>query len=253
MKIKFKILAGFFLIIAMLVVAGSMSIYEFSKLSGSVTALIDDNYKTIEACKKMNEALEREDSGILLLISGQWEKGRDILATADSVFNSAYTIAKNNVTEEDEDKFIAQIESTYRTFKEEWEHPIVGTEKENSIDWYYEHIHTNFLLAKSDVEKLMTLNQDSMYDESLDLKDKAHRAIMPGIVAIVAALIFLIIFNFFVSKYFVNPITNLVYSLKSFSSGSQKFDADIKSKDELKVLETEIQNLISRLKLSQKK
>lgn len=248
MKIKFKILSGFTLIIMMLVIAGFMSIYEFSRLSKSVSALIDDNYKTIEASKTMLEALEREDSGILLLLSGHWKKGREILDSADSLFLTAFLVAKNNITETDEDRYIENIEKSYLKFKERWEPPIVGTAKEHSIDWYFTDLHDYFLFAKNDVQALMTLNQDSMHTESSDLKEKARRAIMPGIVAIIASLVFLIIFNFFISRYYVKPIVDIIQSLKRHTTQTQSFDAGIVTNDEFKELEKEIQSLIYRIK-----
>lgn len=247
MKIKIKILAGFVLIIAMLIVAGLMSIFEFSRLGKSISALIDDNYKTIEASKTMIEALEREESGILLLVSGQWKEGRQILQSADSLFGAAFFKAKNNITEMHEENYIGQIEKSYKEFKHTWELPIVGTSKEHNIDWYFSELHPNFIKVKTDVNALMTLNQDSMYQESTVLKEKTHRAIMPGIVAIISALVFLIIFNFFISKYFVKSIGNLIYSLKHYNSQKNIFDAGITTKDEFKELENEIQNLIDKL------
>lgn len=248
MKIKTKILLGFVLIIAMLIVAGSMSIYEFSRLSKSVTALIDDNYKTIEASKTMIEALEREDSGVLLLMAGHWKGGREILQSADSLFYSAFDIAKSNLTEEGEEKYIAQIEETYQKFKEKWMTPIVGTTKENSIIWYFTDLHPNFIAVKSDVKALMTLNQDSMYKESTELKESSHRAIMPGIVAIITSLIFLVIFNFFISKFYVKPIEDIIHSLKNYNSQMRNFNAGISTNDEFKEIENEIQKLIYKIK-----
>ncbi|MDA3779304.1 MAG: hypothetical protein PF487_03580 [Bacteroidales bacterium] len=247
MKIKFKILTGFLLLIIMLLIAGVMSIYEFSRIGKSVRALIDDNYKTIEASKTMIEALEREDSGILLLISGKWKEGRQILQSADSLFLSAFDIAKNNLTEKDEDIYIEKIETSYLIFKNRWEPPIVGTSKENSVNWYFTEVHINFIKVKSEINALMTLNQDSMYLEASELKEQAHRAIMPGIVAIVSALIFLVMFNFFIGLILVRPIKKLINSVKGYYLHSQNFDAEISNHDELKELEIEIQNLISRI------
>lgn len=247
MKIKFKILSGFILIIMMLVIAGLVSVYEFSRLSKSVTALIDDNYKTIEASKTMLEALEREDSGILLLLSGHWKTGREILDSADSLFLAAFYIAKNNITENNEDDYIEQINQSYLKFKERWEPPIVGTTKENSIDWYFADLHDYFLAAKNDVRALMILNQNSMYQESTKLKEKAHRAIMPGIIAIIASLVFMVMFNFLISRYYVKPIVDIIRTLKTHTSQSQSFDAGIVTNDEFKELEKEIQNLIYRI------
>ena len=240
MKIKIKILAGFFLIILMLLIAGLMSVYEFSRVSKSVSALIDDNYKTIEACKSMLEAVEREDSGVLLLVSGHWKEGRNILEAADSMFYSAIIIAKNNITEENEDKYIEKIEESYLEYKAKWETPIVGTNKENNISWYFTDLHAAFIAVKFELEALMTLNQDSMYKEATQLKEQVYRAMMPGIVAIISALIFLVIFNFFISKYFVNPIEKLIYSLKNHTIYTQKFDGNIISNDELKELENNL-------------
>ena len=55
-KLKLKILAGFMLIVALLIVAGTVSIIEFIKLSKSVNSLIEDNYKTIESSKQIGRA-----------------------------------------------------------------------------------------------------------------------------------------------------------------------------------------------------
>lgn len=248
MKIKIKILSGFLLVIAMLFIAGYMSIFEFIRLGRSVSSLIEDNYKTIEAAKTMLEALEREDSGVLLLLSGQWKEGRTILKSADSLYYSSFNIAKSNITEKDEDEYVERINLSYLKFKEKWEPPIVGTRKESNIDWYFTELHPIFLTVKSDIKALMTLNQDSMHNEASELSEKAHRAIMPGIVAIVASLIFLVIFNFFISKFYIKPIGNLILSLKNYSSQTQKFTAGITTNDEFNELENEIQNLINRIR-----
>ena len=248
MKIKIKILSGFLLVIAMLFIAGYMSIFEFIRLSRSVSSLIEDNYKTIEAAKTMLEALEREDSGILLLLSGEWKGGRTILKSADSLFYSSFNIAEKNITEKDEDKYVERIETSYVKFKEKWETPIVGTNKQNNINWYFTELHPYFLTVKTEIKALMTLNQDSMHNEATELMEKAHRAIMPGIVAIVASLIFLVIFNFFISKFYIRPIGNLIHSLQHFNAQTQKFTAGITTNDEFKKLENEIQNLINRIR-----
>ena len=99
MRLRYKILSGFLLIVAMLIVAGSFSIIEFSKISKSVEDLLDDNYRSIEASKTLLEALEREDSGVLLLLHGNWKEGREVIEYGDSLFNESINIVENNITE----------------------------------------------------------------------------------------------------------------------------------------------------------
>lgn len=236
----------------MLIIAGAMSIYEFSLINKSVEVLIDDNYKTIEASKTMIESLEREDSGILLLVSGNWKKGRTIMKSADSLFLSSFNKAKNNLTEENEDKYIEKIEQAYLIYKEKWELPIVSTYKEHNIDWYLNEVHDNFLNVKSQINALIDLNETNLHKEATSLKEQSRRAIMPGIIAIISALVFLLLFNFFINLILVRPIKKIKNSVKGYNIYSHNFNANISNNDDLKELETEIQNLIARLQQKKK-
>ncbi|MBU0489316.1 MAG: hypothetical protein KKA07_11865 [Bacteroidetes bacterium] len=247
MKIRLKILLGFLLLASLLMAAGAYSIYEFVKVSRSVNSLIDDNYKTIEASRTMLEALEREDSGILLLILGEWGVGHKIISSADSSFLGAKHIAENNLTEEGEDLLVAHIGHYYTIYKNKWQHPNGSSLRQGNIVWYLSDVHQNFLAVKKAVNDLMELNQTSMHTEAKGLSDRSKRAIMPGIVAIIAALIFSFILNFFISSYLIRPIRGLSKALKSYFPGSRDFDAGIKTKDEFKQLETRIQEMISRM------
>lgn len=235
------------MLVALLMAAGAVSTIEFLKLSRSVTALIDDNYKTIEASKSMIEALEREDSGILLVLLGEVETGRDIVHTADSLFLASFKIAKNNITEENEDAHIYRIDSLYKEFKSKWRLPINSMQNQVQISIYHKDIHKSFLNVKNAVNDLMTLNQRSMFEEATMLKEKSHRAIMPGIVAIIGGLVFSLLLSFFISKYFVSPISEIAEAVRSFNLKDKALRTSIKSDDEIKKLETEINNLIARL------
>ena len=249
MKIRFKILSGFLLLVAMLIVAGRLSIIEFSKISRLVRDLMEDNYKSIEATKSMLEALEREDSGVLLLLHGNWEQGRATIDHGDSLFYHSFQIARNNITERHESSLIDSIEFLYTEYKDMWERPIVGTAKEGNLEWYYNYSHLGFLKVKKAVKELMTLNQNSMYQEATDMREKAKRAIMPGIVAILSAFIFSFLFNYFINLYFVSPLEELISRIERFSPASDHIDAGIKTRDELKRLQDAVNALISKLKL----
>ena len=250
MKLRLKIISGFLLLVAMLIVAGGISILEFSKISKSVRDLLDNNYRSIEASKSMLEALEREDSGILLLLHGNWEGGRKTINQADSSFRASFRIAQNNITEDNEPVYIDSILTSYKRFKAIWERPIVDTYKEENLEWYFNQSHKAFTQVKYAVNDLMTLNQNRMYQEATHLREKARRAIMPGIVAILSAFIFSFLFNFFINHYLVTPLEDIIRRIESFPEESQRIEANVQTRDELKRLQDAINNLISRLKHS---
>ena len=78
------------------------------------------------------------------------------------------------------------------------------------------------------------------------LKNRAHRAVMPGVVAIVAALVFTLVFNYFVNYYLVGPIIRITRGVQAFLDTGETFQAKIETRDELFLLASSLQQLVSR-------
>ncbi len=251
-KLKYKILVSFLLLVSLLVVAGTVSIIEFIKLSKTVTAIIDDNYKTIEATKTMAESIERIDSGILLHILGEKEESIKIIQAADIMFIESFNIAKNNITEINENYYIDSITENYNFFKSLWDNKLNKENFDGDLNWYHNEIHLSFLSTKQAITNLMYINQNSLYKHSTELKEKSKRAIMPGIVSIIGAIVFLVMLNFFITKHYISPIIELSEAIINFDKDDKYLHSNINSRDELKKLETDINNLIIKLQYKNK-
>lgn len=247
MGLRMKILSGFTILTMMLFVAGIWSISELRSVGSSVQRMMDENYKSIDACEMMIEALERQDSAVLLLLLGKWEKGRSIIREGDDLFRKGFDIAKTNVTIPGEGGYIDDIETRYRVYKELWDKPIVGTKREADLNWYFEEIHRAFLNTKSAVTDLKRLNDRNLYQTASELKARSHRATMPGIVAILSALVFTLLFNYFVNLYLVSPIIRITKGIRSFVETGKPENIEVKTRDELADLVSSVQDMIARL------
>jgi len=252
MGLRIKILSGFIILAIMLCLAGAWSIFELGSIGGSVQALLDDNYKSINAAKKMLEAIEREDSGVLLLLLGRWEEGRPIIESAEVLFREGLEIAEGNITIEGEKELVSEIGSKYEAYKKLVDRPIVGTKHERNLDWYFNEIHKAFLEVKAPIEKLMAINDRTMYETSSDLKNMARRAVMPGVIAILSALVFTFIFNYFVNFYVVSPILKMTEGIDKLLNRGVPFNIKIESNDELLHLAESIEKLSSEIKSTSK-
>lgn len=246
MGLRFKILSGFLILSIMLLIAGVWSIYQLRSVGTSVQKMLNDNYKSINAAKMMLEALEREDSAILLLILGKWQEGRAIIASGDSLYQKGFQIASNNLTISGEEAYLDSLKANYNKFKTLWERPIVGTTKEGDLNWYFQEIHSAFLDVKVAVNAIMDLNDTIMFKTASELENKSNRAIMPGIVAIMSALVFTLIFNYFVNYYAVSPIVRITDRVKKFIANGLPFDVNIETKDEFFDLAVAIKTLCAR-------
>ena len=248
MGLRTKILSGFSILAVMLFIAGVWSVYELTNIGISVQRLLDDNYKSINAGRMMIEALEREDSAVLLLLFGKWKEGRSIIGSADSSFQQAFKAAQKNVTIIGEQTYVDAIGSRYKVYKDLWMKPIVDTSKEGNLNWYFQEAHQAFLGVKLSVEKLVALNSQAMYQTASNLKNRAHRAIMPGIIAILSALIFTLIFNFLINYYVVSPIVKITKSLQESLESKKPLSVEIETKDELLDLVSSIDSLVTQLR-----
>ncbi|MDD3558377.1 MAG: hypothetical protein PHW27_07350 [Melioribacteraceae bacterium] len=253
MVLRIKILSGFFILALMLSIAGFWSIKELRSIGTSVQNLLDENYKSINSAKVMLEALEREDSGILLLMLGKWEEGRKIISAGDSLFQLGYNIASSNITIENEKSYIEKISKDYFLYKQTWERPIVGTDREGNITWYFDKPHKQFMSVKESVNKLMNLNDKTMFDTASELQNRANRAVMPGIVAIIAAVIFSLIFTYFINYFMISPIVKITNSVTAFVTEGKNYNVEIESKDEISRLSDSIRTLCEFVKTAERK
>lgn len=247
-SLKFKIFVSFLLLILMLLIAGIMSILEFRKLGDSVETVMKNNYQSIEKAKEMIDAVEREESGLLLYMLSDTIKAEETIESAHSVMLNAIEGARLNITENNEKEHIEKIELLYSDF-----HRCVqkiaspeNTLQENK-NIYLNELNLLFGSTKNAINDLMTLNQDKLYAQSTNMRENSERAMMPGIISVMAAALFAILLNIFISIYFINPIQKLINEVKSFYPEKGKIDAKIVFDDEIKTLENEINTLIRRL------
>jgi HAMP domain-containing protein len=252
MGLRSKILSGFLILSLMLLLAGGWSVYQLSVLGVSAQRILDENYKSIHAAEQMIEALERQDSAILLLLLGKWEEGRSILESADRSFEKALNVAEGNITVSGEHAHVEAVASSYGAYKDIWIRPIVGTTKERNLDWYTEQVHPAFLRAKGSISRVMDVNDTAMYDAASDLKNKARRAVTPGAVAVLAAFVFSLLFSYFVNFYVVTPIIRITRAVHGFVQIGRPFDVTVESRDEIARLVTAIHELCSATQVARK-
>jgi len=243
MKLRAKILSGFFILVLMLTIAGIWTITEVSAIGSSVKQLLDENYKSIHASKMMIEALERQDSGILLLLLGKTDEGKKILKSGDSLFVKGFEIASNNVTIKNEQNIIDDIRTKYKLFSSFLNNPMIIKEREGMMNWYLSNPHDFFNDAKNAVNELMNLNSEIMFNTAAELQHRSNRALMPGIVSIIAATIFSLIFTYLVNYFFINPIINMTHSVREFVDHSTPYLVEIETKDEINELSRSIETL----------
>ena len=172
---------------------------------------------------------------------------------ADRQFLEGFDVAMKNLTMPGEGEVIEKIRTGYATYKSLWLKPIVGTGHEGNLQWYLDSVFQAFLQIKATVQQLSDMNDKGMYDAALYLRDKAHRSTMPGIVAMISALVLSLIFSYFVNYFMVSPIIRITRGIRSFLESGTPFEVHIETADEIRELAVSITDLTSKISVIEKK
>ncbi|MBN1104706.1 MAG: PAS domain-containing sensor histidine kinase, partial [Deltaproteobacteria bacterium] len=98
MTLKKKILIGYGVAFAIMGLVVVWAVTNLVGLGKATDAILRENYRSILAAENMVDALERQDSAVLLLFLGDTEKGTSQFRENEAVFLQWLSRAKDNIT-----------------------------------------------------------------------------------------------------------------------------------------------------------
>src|SRR5215467_2001557 len=120
MSLKTRLLMGYGVFVAALVVLGAWSAWRLHDMGKVSRRIISENYDSVVAAQEMKESLERQDSAALFALLGARERALAQLREHRARFDQNLLKAANNITEPGEREAIADIQSDrdiyYRRF-----------------------------------------------------------------------------------------------------------------------------------------
>lgn len=241
---------GFVILGTMLFMSGVVSIYEISRLGGSLKGLIADNYRSIGYSKAMLSALEDQNTALLGFVGAGNDNWRDEFERADKVFSLYLDSAQKTLTLESERLYIDSVAHHYSIFVR----LALGAFSSGSLDLesYLAHLHHPLHEALRHVQGLMTLNQKALYESTVYLEGTVKRANMPGLVVIFTSLLFTFLFTYLIHHYFVSPIIRLTKGINDYVRFQKPLDVPIETRDEIFTLKEAIVKLISICRFTKK-
>lgn len=120
MTLKKKILIGYSVVFAFMGFVVMWAIINLASLGKATDAILSENYRSIIAAENMVDALERQDSGILILFLGDAEKGITQFRENEMIFLEWLARAKDNITITGEAELIQSINADYTIYSRQF-------------------------------------------------------------------------------------------------------------------------------------
>jgi two-component system, NtrC family, sensor histidine kinase KinB len=262
MNLRAKLLFGYLVFVAALVVLGGLSAWRLREMGGVSRRIISNNYDSVVAAQEMKENLERQDSAALFALLGARDKAMAQLREHRARFDANFQKAANNITEVGEPEAIEAIRrdrvSYYQAFdaflgkvnatESSGQHSVARDEELSERNDYFTHLEPQFNKLRAGCEHLLQLNQRAMLAKSEAAAGVAqlwfYRTLLIAGV-LVAAGLFL---AFFLANRIVEPLRQLTATTVKIAGGDLNAKVTVNSRDEVGVLAAEYNRMAERIR-----
>ncbi len=241
-----KIFLGYFLIILILLLVVVWAITNFNQLSSAINNIMEENYRSIQASEQMIEAIERQDSAILLIIGGQGEDGIQAFRRQEQEFLKWYSRAEDNITIPEEESILENLISSYTEYLLSFDH-IRELQSDQRQEYYnYEYMNT-FTGTKEIIRELRSVNQDTMIQAQQEADMRAVNARVSTVIISIIGIIIAVISGLYLSKKIISPVRLLQSGIKKVAAKNFNQKLTVNSSDEIGELTSEFNKMIDKL------
>jgi NtrC-family two-component system sensor histidine kinase KinB len=253
MHLKTKILIGFGFAFSLMGVVATWAIINLWSLGKTTDEILRDYYRSILAVEHMVDALGRLDSGVLLMLMGDMEKGTAQYQENDVLFWRWLGRSRDSIAVEGEREAIHTIEAVYGQYNSKIKelYDFEGKEWVSlplSLKTYKESILPVFSKVKDTCLELRTMNEKTMYSASEKARQDARYAIWSTIVVASIASVIALFFSLVFAEKLGLPLRRFVEAAKKISTGEFSIQLSVETKDELGELAVEFNRMTAELR-----
>lgn len=253
MTLRTKLLLGYLMFVAALVVLGAWSAWRLREMGGVSRQIIANNYDSVIAAQEMKESLERQDSAALFALLGANDKARAQLNEHRARFDASFQKAANNITEVGEADVIENIRADRDAYYQMFDQIFAQTTATRGFDaaereTYFTELEPQFNKLRADCERLLQLNQRAMLAKSEAAAGVAqlwfYRTLLIAGTLVTAG----VILAFVLSRRIIEPLRQLTASTTRLAGGDLDAEVIIDSHDEIGLLAAEYNRMAQRIR-----
>jgi len=234
LSLRQKLALGFGGLLVIIAAIGIHNISRITALGESIDVILRENYRSVVACQEMKEALERMDSGAVIVLLGAERKGNGQIAQNEARFGKALQVVSGNITlpgEGEKAERLKRLFGQYRSDIKVMGNPAHGREARRNV--YFNEIQPLFQRIKDTADDILRMNQQNMVDMDAQARRQALSVRRQMYLMLLAATIVAAGFLFLTGKWILHPITRLIHSAKEIQKGNLDLVVESASRDEI--------------------
>jgi NtrC-family two-component system sensor histidine kinase KinB len=249
MSLKTKLVIAFGGLIAILAVVGALTVRTMNESGKAIDLILRENYESIVACYKMQDALERLDR---LAEVSLWQKVPNLHVQVDlnkKDFEKSLIFQQGNVTVPGEQELTDKLTSLWQDYRRQMDQFYqVANATTPSLEVYRQALLPKSQEVRETTQKILELNLQNMVsaDGQLHKKSAQTRNAMLFLLFIgtAGALGFVVV----VIPSILEPIASLTRSVREIQKGNLDLIVNVSSKDEIGQLSEAFNDMAASLR-----
>lgn len=241
--IKKKALLGCIVLGLILLFSSVISVYEFNSMNRYVTDVIADNIKGIDTARELLNAAENHNLTLMSCIDADFES---LDNSANRDLAAKFTDIRNSFVTNQEKAAADSVMYAYAAYMQ-----VVGEASDVWMldgymrrDWFFNRLQPVYIKFRDYIRNLTAVCEDTLITNSQNLQSNYHRSIMPAFISLILSLLLVLLFNYYLNRFFINPLLKVNKGIKTYRQFGKKYDWKIDTGDELAELNENVKDLI---------
>ena len=94
--------------------------------------------------------------------------------------------------------------------------------------------------------QLTTICQDALIESSQDIREGTYRSLMPGLVSVLVGMIMVLLFNYYLNYYLINPLLKVTAGIKGYRYHGRDYGVKLDNDDELEELNEAVGDIVEQ-------
>jgi two-component system, NtrC family, sensor histidine kinase KinB len=232
--LKQKLILGFGALLVIIVGISALSIFNVTRLGGSIDVILRENFRSVVACQQMKEALERMDSGTLFTLLGEQGAGADLVAGNRAAFETALQVELNTITLPGEGEKAVRLKGFFREYVTVLAEVSDATRSQSvRKDIYFGRLLPLFMEIKGTSDEILQMNQANMHEANERARAGAASARKQMFAMFIAGIVISTGFVVLTGRWILSPINRLIESADEIRRGNLDLVVPSGSRDEI--------------------
>jgi signal transduction histidine kinase len=249
MTLNRRLLLGITPVPLILLAMGIYAIVLFSHLGGAIDVILRENYASISASQNMEQASDRMNSGLLLMLGGEEDKGKQLFQQYAPVFAKNSDIEANNITlpgEGDLENQIKHLHASYLASAAEFFALAPGNPMRKAL--YFDQLLPTSNNITATADRILTINQNNMLAANDEARRQSQAASQYMIIMLFIAFAVAAGVAYVLARSIVRPVQSLTESALQLGEGNLDQHVPVASTDEVGQLAQAFNKMAAKLR-----